>query len=322
MKKRNRFAGLLLAFSFVLLTACQGPGAVQPSDTPTPVPTQSQPPQTVPWEVPQQKTLPYEEYFAQERNYEFLEHLDSAWFYDKCELKYEDGALYLVDDQKTGEVLWKICDMDNLEVKAVDYAWIYGIVDGKRLIRMDYWGNNQETLFVDESGLISTLNRNFLDPTSVVHTIRYDGTEEPRCIQTPLPLADGTVMYFWAGAKDGDGAALYRLYIPEKRADVMYQYAQKELDEKYRFPDSPELEGTGPYYRISVPNAVSNVEVRWSVGNPEFFQRFEAEVQGNYDKLTDTELIHHNTIAYHLPSQLSYTKNALTGDFQQVEPET
>ena len=284
-----------------------------------PSPTPSQLPQTVPWEVPEQPSVSYEEYFEQEREYDF-EDLDSAWFYEACIFKYEDGALYLVDDQETGEVLWKVCDMDNLEVKAVDPAWIYGIVDGKTLIRMDYKGNHQETLFVDDSGLISTMNRDSSNPISVAYTYRYDGTMEPMCIQNPLPLADRSVMYFWAGAEDGDGAALYRLYVHDGHTDVVYQYTQEEL-EQYRFPDYPELEGTGPYYRISAPNPVSNVEVRWTVGNPEFFQRFEAEVQGDFGKLTDTELIHYNTIGYHLHSQLNCTKNTFTGAFQQVEPE-
>lgn len=284
-----------------------------------PSPTPSQLPQTVPWEVPEQPSVSYEAYFEQEREYDF-EDLDYAWFYDQCDFEYRDGALYLVDSQKTGEALWKVWDTDNLEVKAVDPAWIYGIVDGKTLIRMDYKGNHQETLFVDDSGLISTMNRGISDPLTVAYTYRYDGTPAPACIQNPLPLADRSVMYFWAGAEDGDGAALYRLYVHDGHTDVVYQYTQKEL-EQYRFPDCPELEGTGPYYRISAPNPVSNVEVRWSVGNPEFFQRFEAEVQGDFGKLTDTELIHYNTMIYHLHSQLNCTKNTFTGAFQQVEPE-
>lgn len=299
-----------------LLVAHGSPGAPEGEPSPTP----SQLPQTVPWEVPEQPSMSYEEYFEQEREYEFFEHLDSAWFYDQCDFEYRDGALYLVDSQKTGEALWKVWDTDNLEVKAVDPAWIYGIVDGKTLIRMDYKGNHQEILFVDDSGLISTMNRGISNPISVAYTYGYDGTLEPKCIQNPLPLADRSVLYFWAGAEDGDGAALYRLYVHDGHTDVVHQYTQKEL-EQYRFPDYPELEGTGPYYRISAPNPVSNVEVRWSVGNPEFFQRFEAEVQGDFGKLTDTELIHYNTIGYHLHSQLNCTKNTFTGAFQQVEPE-
>ena len=298
-----------------LLVAHGSPGAPEGEPSPTP----SQLPQTVPWEVPEQPSVSYEEYFEQEREYDF-EDLDYAWFYDQCDFEYRDGALYLVDSQKTGEALWKVWDTDNLEVKAVDPAWIYGIVDGKTLIRMDYKGNHQETLFVDDSGLISTMNRGISNPLTVAYTYRYDGTPAPACIQNPLPLADRSVLYFWAGAEDGDGAALYRLYVHDGHTDVVHQYTQKEL-EQYRFPDYPELEGTGPYYRISAPNPVSNVEVRWSVGNPEFFQRFEAEVQGDFGKLTDTELIHHNTIGYHLHSQLSCTKNTFTGAFQQVEPE-
>ena len=169
-----------------LLVAHGSPGAPEGEPSPTP----SQLPQTVPWEVPEQPSMSYEEYFEQEREYEFFEHLDSAWFYDQCDFEYRDGALYLVDSQKTGEALWKVWDTDNLEVKAVDPAWIYGIVDGKTLIRMDYKGNHQETLFVDDSGLISTMNRGISNPISVAYTYRYDGTPAPACIQNPLPLAD------------------------------------------------------------------------------------------------------------------------------------
>jgi len=296
------------------LVAHGSPGAPEGEPSPTP----SQLPQTVPWEVPEQPSVSYEEYFEQEREYDF-EDLDYAWFYDQCDFEYRDGALYLVDSQKTGEALWKVWDTDNLEVKAVDPAWIYGIVDGKTLIRMDYKGNHQETLFVDDSGLISTMNRGISDPLTVAYTYRYDGTPAPACIQNPLPLADRSVLYFWAGAEDGDGAALYRLYVHDGHTDVVYQYTQKEL-EQYRFPDCPELEGTGPYYRISVPNPVSNVEVGWTVGNPEFFHRFDAEMQNEYTKVTDTELLYEKPMEYGLPMLFSCTKNMLTGEFQQVEP--
>lgn len=297
-----------------LLAAHGSPGAPEGEPSPTP----SQLPQTVPWEVPEQQPMTYEEYFEQEREYDF-EDLDYAWFYDQCDFEYRDGALYLVDSQKTGEALWKVWDTDNLEVKAVDPAWIYGIVDGKTLIRMDYKGNHQETLFVDDSGLISTMNRGISNPLTVAYTYRYDGTPAPACIQNPLPLADRSVLYFWAGAEDGDGAALYRLYVHDGHTDVVYQYTQKEL-EQYRFPDCPELEGTGPYYRISVPNPVSNVEVGWTVGNPEFFHRFDAEMQNEYTKVTDTELLYEKPMEYGLPKLFSCTKNMLTGEFQQVEP--
>ena len=297
-----------------LLVAHGSPGAPEGEPSPTP----SQLPQTVPWEVPEQQPMTYEEYFEQEREYDF-EDLDYAWFYDQCDFEYRDGALYLVDSQKTGEALWKVWDTDNLEVKAVDPAWIYGIVDGKTLIRMDYKGNHQETLFVDDSGLISTMNRGISNPLTVAYTYRYDGTPAPACIQNPLPLADRSVLYFWAGAEDGDGAALYRLYVHDGHTDVVYQYTQKEL-EQYRFPDCPELEGTGPYYRISVPNPVSNVEVGWTVGNPEFFHRFDAEMLNEYTKVTDTELLYEKPMEYGLPKSFSCTKNMLTGEFQQVEP--
>ena len=297
-----------------LLVAHGSPGDPEGEPSPTP----SQLPQTVPWEVPEQPSVSYEEYFEQEREYDF-EDLDYAWFYDQCDFEYRDGALYLVDSQKTGEALWKVWDTDNLEVKAVDPAWIYGIVDGKTLIRMDYKGNHQETLFVDDSGLISTMNRGISNPLTVAYTYRYDGTPAPACIQNPLPLADRSVLYFWAGAEDGDGAALYRLYVHDGHTDVVYQYTQKEL-EQYRFPDCPELEGTGPYYRISVPNPVSNVEVGWTVGNPEFFHRFDAEMQNEYTKVTDTELLYEKPMEYGLPMLFSCTKNMLTGEFQQVEP--
>ena len=297
-----------------LLVAHGSPGDPEGEPSPTP----SQPPQTVPWEVPEQPSVSYEAYFEQEREYDF-EDLDYAWFYDQCDFEYRDGALYLVDSQKTGEALWKVWDTDNLEVKAVDPSWIYGIVDGKTLIRMDYKGNHQETLFVDDSGLISSMNRGVSDPLTVTYTYRYDGTPAPACVQNPLPLADRSVLYFWAGAEDGDGAALYRLYVSDGHTDVVYQYTQEEL-EQYRFPDCPELEGTGPYYRISVPEPVSNVEVGWTVGNPEFFQRFDAEMQNEYTKVIDTELLYEKPIEYGLPMLFSCTKNMLTGEFQQVEP--
>ena len=71
-----------------LLVAHGSPGAPEGEPSPTP----SQLPQTVPWEVPEQQPMTYEEYFEQEREYDF-EDLDSAWFYEACIFKYEDGAV-------------------------------------------------------------------------------------------------------------------------------------------------------------------------------------------------------------------------------------
>ena len=54
--------------------------------------------------------------------------------------------------------------------------------------------------------------------------------------------------------------------------------------------------------------------------HPEFFHRFDAEMQNEYTKVTDTELLYEKPMEYGLPMLFSCTKNMLTGEFQQVEP--
>ena len=206
--------------------------------------------------------------------------------------------------------------MDGLEIVLADPSWVYAIRNGKELIRMDYWGNNIQRLFYDESGLISRMNQSDAnDPIWGYSEFLSDGTTIRDPIQKWIYLADGRVMCFWAGAENGDGAVLYRLYLSERRVDALFQYTQEELDSQFLFPDLAELEGQGPFYRVSVARPESNQDVSWSTGNPEFF--WMADGLFTYEQLTNPEHMGSAELILGLGSRVFWMLDTAAGEVQQ-----
>ena len=326
---------LLLMVCLFLLSACQHDTAEEstpppeqstatvesePHPTDSAPPTESGKPDALPWNPPEEgEALPYEEYFSQIRTYELL---DRRWALsiDGYRLHQEGSHLYMMDSH-TRELLWEIVELDGMEVVSADERWLYLIVGGTELIRMDHLGENREALFTDKTGLISRMNQSDYDnPGKVYYDIVFDdGPPHPSANNRTLAVADRKVLYFWAGAEDGDGAAAYRLYLPEKRVDVVFQYSQEELD-VYLLPDTGD--GDGPFYRVSQLWPISNWEFTWYVGNPAFYevystlsdQDFPAEIplDDEYERQAWCEM------EYGITSAFAHYENALTTEHQEA----
>ena len=180
MKRINVFLCLLCAMVLLFLSACDpnadaGPTpdadqSTPPSaaNSPEPVlspepalsPEPSSDPAGLPWEVPEEDAPSYEDYFAQVIDYHYPgPDVNEDWLVstgyniDPYMLVYEEPDLYLsqyyavwLEGRRPDLWLWKIAEISNLKIFCADKTWIYAVVDGKELIRMDYFGEI-ETLF-------------------------------------------------------------------------------------------------------------------------------------------------------------------------------
>ena len=284
-----------------------------PEPTAAPLPEQA----GLPWEAPEAEAAPsYDKYFAQMIDYHFPDATDpdrdlSAWkfqfgyhFDNSYTLVYENPDLYFsryyfeyVHGRRPDLWLWKIAEIPNLDIFYADGAWIYAVADGRKLIRMDYFGGI-ETLFTDEVGLI-----------------RING------------LNDGKVLYFWAGVPEG-GAAIYRLYIPEGRADALYRITREELESYYYEPPAGYGEvkpySTSPGYQLYGIQAISNFEFVWATPNPEFWVLYDSIAlhAGDYPQyfsrgLEDNEIRYLIGVDYGVWEYTEHYYNALTGEHRE-----
>lgn len=334
----KKFSALILLLAVCpLLSACQGQEAIReseqnPEQSPAlvesePLPTDSAPLPTeggtaaaLPWDAPEEgEALSYEEYFAQVKTYEPE---DRRWAFpiDGYRLHQEGAYLYMMNSH-TRELLWEVAELNSMEVVSADERWVYLIVGGTELIRMDYLGENRETLFTDETGLISRMNQqNYDNPGEVYYDLVFDGgPPHPSVNNRTLAVADRRVLYFWAGAQDGDGAAAYRLYLPERRVDAVFQYSQEELD-AYLLPDTGD--GQGPFYRVAQLWPVSNWEFTWYAGNPAFYEVYSTlsdqdfpdyvPLDDEYERQAWCEL------KYGITSAFAHYQNAMTGEHQET----
>ena len=321
---------LLCLSALLLLSSCEANAAAGPTTTPdaeqstppsvtnspepsepavTPSPEPSSEPAGLPWEVPEEDAPSYEDYFAQVTDYHYPDPDNSAeaWLVstgyniDPYMLVYEEPNLYLsqyyavwLEERRPDLWLWQIAEISNLKIFCADKTWIYAVVDGRELIRMDYFGGI-ETLFTDEAGLIDVY-----------------------C------LADGKVLYFWAGLPEG-GAAVYRLYVPEGRADVLYQITPEELEQYYYEPpaDGGEMEFSraSAGYLIGVIEPVSNHEFAWTTMNREFCELYDSLVlhAGDYPQYFDQglegfEISFHIEADYGVRELTDHYYNARTGE--------
>jgi len=261
----------------------------------------------LPWTVPEEEPAPsYEEYFAQVVDYGHPDgeecRVSSGYNISGYTLAYEDPALYLeryVGDGK--ERLWKIADIPELSAFSCDQRWIYGIAGGTELFRMDFYGENRETLFTDESGLLGeTAERTFF-------------------------IGDGKVIYFWTGTEDG-GGAVCRLYLPEKRADLLYRLTAEELAEYYYTPQTEEVAehwgGTGKVCLLGAPGPISNWEFSWSSINGAYLEACDAvaqdpELREKYftEGVNGVDLVGYIEFELHIKSFTVYYLNAFTGEY-------
>lgn len=268
MKKAKMFL-LIVCLLVVFITACQQNVSLQEPPTTEPTQAPTQPDDTtpteptrpeIPWEVPETEPAPsYEEYFSKTICYAVrTDYGDYDFDYTvggnapKHELTYEAPHLYLDRHELYGhERLWEVAEIPDLQIMVYDARWIYAIEGGTDLFRMDYYGENRQLLFRDETGLIGQLQRQII-------------------------IADEKVMFFMAGNSEG-GASIYRLYLPEMKLDVIYPYDKEAWDAFYfTAPHSrEELSGQTEVEvscQIGGVHPYSNHEVLWSSANREFYE--------------------------------------------------
>lgn len=210
----------LVITTLILLVSLWGCTPSEPPETTVPAestaPT-SLPPETTepnvtepsnyPWEIPEYPLMSYDAYFSAVRLYGYEEREWSPDYYyyrsswrngqNHCSLSFIDGKLNAKNKFNGwyGQIGTDTYDEDDLIV-ACNEEWIFLILDGKELIRIDYQGENKETLFVDESGKIAQHE-----------------------YSTSAYIRDNCVLFFMAGCEEGYG--IYRLYLPEKKLDLL-----------------------------------------------------------------------------------------------------
>lgn len=214
--KRFRHAIMMVSVLILLAVLWGCTPSLPPETTPPTLPTTlppetTEPPVTEPsilsWDVPDYPQLSYEEYFSTVRVYGYppTDEDPKTYYYsfawdngtDSCELWFQDGKLLAGDSlaNRYVQVGTDTYGKDDI-IAACNEEWIFLVLDGKELIRMDYHGENKETLFVDESGKI--------------------GQHE---LATSAYIRDNCVLFFMAGCEDGYG--IYRLYLPENKLDLL-----------------------------------------------------------------------------------------------------
>ena len=205
-----------MILSLLLLLSClwgcdqQEPQETTPSTTPSTIPTTlppetTEPPVTEPdilsWEIPDYPQMSYEEYFSTVRTYGYtpIDEIPQTYYYssawnngtDSCDVWFQDGKLMAGDSltNRHAQVGTETYD-ENDRIAACNETWIFLILDNKELIRMDYHGENRETLFVDESSALGEVY-----------------------------IRENCTLFFSAGCEAGCG--IYRLYLPEMKLDLL-----------------------------------------------------------------------------------------------------
>lgn len=277
MKKMSLAALLAL---LLLLAACGGPAAESPSPTPSetpastetpaptgpasPAPTESVRP-GLPWELSNGESLGYDEFFAQQVTYT-LEEVTNGLIGGKKLMPVGVGftgygvarngdRLELWSSGMEDTFLWTIAEIPGAQPAVGTTRWLYAVVDGRELIRMDYYGENRTTVFTDDTGLLGELM--FAEGDGGFFLLGEDLT------------------YFLAGTEDG-GVGVYRLYLPEDRADLLYRYTPAQVEE---LTFSAYLRGERQEPRIQIGRPIpcfrqgltTNQWVRWETKNPEFY---------------------------------------------------
>ena len=254
--KKHLVVSAALALLLMLAACAQSGPAGTPSPTPTPTPTPDQtvtdlaPPDELPWDLPAVEPT-YDEYFAKWLDYgyggdSYYTTVPRGWeLMNGYQARCEDGVLY-VRSSATGERLWNVAELEDFRVLCCRRDWIYGVQDGTDLVRIDYFGKTRETVFTDATGLLGELNG-------------------------LLWLGDGKVTYFWAGTEGGLG--LYRMYLPECRADLLRTIPQEELEKLY-FSSYTGTRKDDPAWHLGDLFPVSNQECVWTKGNAAFYELY------------------------------------------------
>ena len=208
--KRSRFV-LMAVAALILLNCLLGCDPSEPPQAVSPtIPTSLPPEATVPtvteppilnWDIPAYPQMRYDAYFSTVRVYGYppLDEDPETYYYssawdngtDSCHVWFQNGQL-LAGNSLSNRYVQVGAETygEDDEIAACNEAWIFLVIDGKELIRMDYHGENKETLFVDESAAFDEVY-----------------------------IRDNSVLFFTAGCEEGYG--IYRLYLPEMKLELL-----------------------------------------------------------------------------------------------------
>ena len=291
MKRFHYFlSGMAAAILLVCLWGCSPtePPETTPSTLPTTLPPETiEPLVTAPpilsWNIPDYPRMSYEEYFSTAHIYGYtpIDEDPKTYYYsfawdngtDSCELWFQDGKLLAGDSIKNRyvEVGTDTYGKDDI-IATCNEEWVFLVLDSKELIRMDYYGKNKETLFVDEK---STLGEVY--------------------------IRDNCVLFFTAGCEEGYG--IYRLYLPEMKLDLLVTSESQ----------------------INLQDPYSSHEVAWYIRNPEFEELYQSILNDPpppYDEMIASnapQIALNISYDYHIPMELDYYYNSLTGETKQRE---
>ena len=296
MKKMSLAALLAL---LLLLAACGGPAAESPSPAPseTPAPTEPVSPSEpaspaptesvrpgLPWTLSSGESLSCDEYFAQQVTYT-LEEVSNGFTsggrdfvpvgvgFTGYGVTRNGDRLELWNSGMEDTFLWTVAEIPGAQPAAGTTRWLYAVVDGRELIRMDYYGENRTTVFTDDTGLLGELM--FAEGNGGFFLLGEDLT------------------YFLAGTEDG-GVGVYRLYLPEDRTDLLYRYTPAQVEE---LTFSAYLSGERQEPRIQIGRPIpcfrqgltTNQWVRWDAKDPEFYVKYAAMLADSGGNTGETE---------------------------------
>ena len=293
-----------------MMTACgQTPAPVEHSAEPTATTAPTPPP--LPWAgEPAHEALGYETYFGEIRDYHTAA-LTYDWEQPETSpepprinmeqsdgYRYRSGELMLLgmENSLAGvKVIWQYpADLgEDFVPVACDHQYVYGIQNGRDLIRAEYTDENKQLLFTDTAGL-------WAEGIQVLEDPLFPGESYRQSIQ-PFYLADRCTLFFLAGSSRGDGLSVYRIYLPSLTVD--------------------ELIGGLPMDAF-LYQPVSNQEVLWSVPNPEYIEAFE-KIRNYPDdpflpELDDEAALAEYDAIYHVPPHIDHYYHAGTGAHSTV----
>ncbi|MBQ3259368.1 MAG: hypothetical protein IJA68_02510 [Clostridia bacterium] len=270
--KKGRMGIMVLALALLLCSCAQGsPDGTSGSTTTTQLPVTTTTLWTetvVPWEMPQQEELSYDEFFSVVRPYERFSHRGTSFGGEEEKDYYVTGTDDLgwhIVRSETNEIMWKIVGCEDVMEFVGDESHLYGITESGQLIETDHFGNERTVLCEDTTGVLG--ERNF--------------------------QLNGATLFFVTETKvkEGkDGYAINRVYLPEKRVDTLIRTDEKP----YLYPPISNVE-----IEWDTRNEQFYVLYEQLRKNPPKDKNYDFDDEGTIGAIALDYQIHTNTVHYY-----------------------
>lgn len=197
----------MLCLCSILLAGCTATGETLSTETTVFVQAtlDNQMGETLPWSAEVQEEMSYETYFGTVRPYSLDGddgELCMGLSWGDYSISSGDGVLLVTD--VFGTVKHTVPDVDgDVQWVTCDSSWVYGVRNGTELLRIDYWGENEEVLYNDG-----------------IHSIgvEYSGY---------VYLGDNCTLFF--AACSDQGSVICRLYLPEMTLDILAENDRESI---------------------------------------------------------------------------------------------